>query len=364
MALFFAMHSPPHVVRASLDERKVESLEQHARLVVGSGGRHDDDVHAAHLVHGVVVAPGRLPAAVREGLPDIPVREQREVSVAVVGVERRIPAGDVGVEIDTGMLKKNYGGSGNALIIENGEVSVVNQDGRSDLLPIDHPLRVGHQSIAISDDELADILASGELVATNADEVTRQLVQVTNGEMTVFANFNELAHGENFVPELAAFRLDRTLGLGMVPVTVRREVDGRLGTLQFVPAQIMTEHERVAASEGRRPACPRDIQLAAMNVFDTLIGNFARTPSSMLYNPDDWNLMLVDHENSFGTGIDLPAFSQHIDLVIGDQWRMALTELDDQLLRELLGDAIDENHLAALAKRRDALVGISTRTGK
>lgn len=268
------------------------------------------------------------------------------------------------VEIDTGMLKKNYEGSGNALIIENGKMSVVNQDGRSDLLPIDHPLRVGHQSIAISDDELADILATGELVATNADGVTRQLVQVTNGEMTVFANFNELAQGENFVPELAAFRLDRTLGLGMVPVTVRREVDGRPGTLQFVPAQIMTEHERVAARAGRSPACPRDIQLAAMNVFDTLVGNFARTPSSMLYNPDDWNLMLVDHGNSFGTGIDLSAFSQHIDLVIGDQWRMALIELDDQLLRELLGDALDESRLAALAKRRDALVGISTRTRK
>ena len=49
------------------------------------------------------------------------------------------------VEIDTGMLKKSYEGSGNALIIENGKVSVVNQDGRSDLLPIDHPLRVGHR---------------------------------------------------------------------------------------------------------------------------------------------------------------------------------------------------------------------------
>jgi hypothetical protein len=265
------------------------------------------------------------------------------------------------VEIDTGMLKKSYKGSGNALIIENGNVSVVNQDGRSDLLPIDHPLRVGHQLIAISDDELADILATGEVVATNADGVTRQLLQVTNGEMTVSAYFNELAQGENFVPELAAFRLDRTLGLGMVPVTVRREVDGRPGTLQFVPAQIMTEHERVATREGRSPACPREIQLAAMHVFDTLIGNFARTSSSMLYVPDDWNLMLVDHENSFGIGVDLPAFSQHVDLKIGNQWQMALLELDDQLLRELLEDALDESRLAALAERRDVLVRISMR---
>jgi len=52
------------------------------------------------------------------------------------------------VEIDTGMLKSSYEGSGNALIIESGELSVVNEDGRTGLLPIAHPMRVGHESIA------------------------------------------------------------------------------------------------------------------------------------------------------------------------------------------------------------------------
>jgi len=257
------------------------------------------------------------------------------------------------VEIDTGMLKKNYDGSGHALIIDDGELSVVNQDGSQDLVPIVHPVRVGHKSMAITDDELASILVNGEI---DAGLSSWKLVQVTTEDVRLHAYFRELPEEEGFIPELAAFKLDRMLGLGMVPVTVRRDVAGKEGTLQFVPAATMTERERVAVGGGWVTPCPLDRQTSAMFVFDTLIHNTARTPSSMLYSADDWLLMLVDHENAFGVELERPDYLDGVDIAIGDQWRTALLEMDNATLREGLGDVLDERRLSALASRRDTLV--------
>lgn len=263
------------------------------------------------------------------------------------------------VEIDTGMLSTHYDGSGNALVIEDGKLGVINQHGRTDLWPIDHPVRVGHESMAIDDNELASLLTNGNIVELDGDAVAWKLVQVTAGETTVSAYFRELPKEGHFVPELAAYKLDRMLELGMVPVTVRREIDDHQGTLQFVPAETMTERERVAGGVGWSTPCPRGKQVQAMHVFDVLIGNGARTPSSMLYSPEDWLLMLVDHENSFGMETDRPAYLKEIELVIGDQWRTVLLELDDELLRANLGEVLDEYRLAALSKRRDAIIADS-----
>jgi len=268
------------------------------------------------------------------------------------------------VEIDTGMLRKNYGGSGNALVIEGDELAVVNQHGRSDLLPITHPVRVGHESMAIDDDGLANILANGKVVDSSIAGTAWKLVQVTSDDNTVFAYFNELPEEGHFVPELAAYKLDRMLGLGMVPVTIRREIGGQQGTLQFVPPATMTERERVTFGQAWITPCPLEKQLRAMYVFDALILNPARAPSSMLYSPDDWLLMLVDNGNSFSVETARPSYLKDKELVIGDEWRAALLELDDEALRAELGDVLDEDRLAALGRRRDALVKDSMGTKK
>jgi hypothetical protein len=80
----------------------------------------------------------------------------------------------------------------------------------------------------------------------------------------------------------------------------------------------------------------------------------------MLYSPDDLSLMLIDHENSFGTSLDRPAYIKDIELVIGDQWRSALSELNNEVLRSEFGDVLDDDRLAALETRRDALLNESS----
>ena len=146
------------------------------------------------------------------------------------------------------------------------------------------------------------------------------------------------------------------LQLGMIPVTVRRKIAGTQGTLQFVPVGTMTELERVATGQGAHAPCSLAKQTGAMHVFDALINNSARTPSSMLYSREDLSLVLVDHDRSFGANPGRPAYLEDIELAVGDQWRSALSELNDEVLRAELGGVLDDDRLAALEVRRDALL--------
>ncbi len=260
------------------------------------------------------------------------------------------------VEIDTGMLAETYDGSGNALIIEGDKLTVANQDGRRDLSPVEHPIRVGHESIPLDDDGLAIVLSQGNLVELNVEGESRRFVAVTSGDLTVFARFRE-NQDDHFAPELAAYRLDRMLGLGMVPVTTRREVDGKPGTLQLVPANSVTDAELAALNTSVGAPCSLDKQAAAMRVFDALIDNSARTPSTMLYDPEDLLLILVDHGAAFATVG--PGHIAHAEITAGKQWRTALRGLNDDALRAELGDVLDEQQLAELKQRRDALLNNS-----
>jgi hypothetical protein len=265
------------------------------------------------------------------------------------------------IEINTGMLKSSYQGSGYALIIEDDALSVVSEDGVTDLSPIVPPRRVGYRSRTIDDDALVSILTNGTIVDSNTNDSAWKLVRVSAGDQTVFAYFNALPQEKGFVPELAAYSLDRMLGLDMIPVTVRREIAGQQGTLQFVPAETLSERERVADEKGGDAPCSLKRQRSAMYVYDVLIHNPARTPLSMLYSPDNWQLVLVNHENSFSTKKDRPAYLKNIEFTIGDQWRTALLALDDEKLRAELGDVLGKRRLAALTKRRDALIEDSNR---
>ena len=260
------------------------------------------------------------------------------------------------VEIDTGMLKTSYDGSGNALILEQDTVSVASQNETNTLMPIPHPLGVGTDAEFIDDETLTNILTNGTIVETGNDEVTWKLVQVAAFDKTVFAYFKPLPKENGFIPEIAAYRLDRMLGLYMVPVTVRREIAGQQGTLQYVPLAALNESERVSRGKGDRAVCSMSKQSSAMFVFDALIHNSERTPLSMLYGPDDYQLMLVDHVNSFGTQKGRPAYLGSSELTIGDQWRIALLGIDDETLRLSLGEVLDKKRLSALGKRRDMLL--------
>jgi hypothetical protein len=94
--------------------------------------------------------------------------------------------------------------------------------------------------------------------------------------------------------EVAAYELDKLLGLGMVPPTVKRKSKGRKGCLQlWVTGTTMQDFE------GEMPD-PEDWrrQVSIMWLFDDLIANIDRHLNNAMVSPD-YRLILIDNSKTF-----------------------------------------------------------------
>lgn len=260
------------------------------------------------------------------------------------------------IEIDTGMLSTAYGGVGNALVIEGERLAVVNEMKEALLEPVPHPRRVGARDESLRAEDLARILATGEIVANSTDEAGITTVVVSAEGYTIPAQFVRNPRSRDFVPQIAAYRLDQLLGLDMVPVTVAREVDGDAGSLQFVPPDTTTEEQRSASGRGAGAWCPLPEQWDAMYVFDALVYNPGRGWSKMLYSRDNWQLILVGNEETFDTARGRPAYLKDVPLNLGDAWIDALHSLDEDALVEYFDGILSKRRVSALLRRRDRLV--------
>lgn len=259
------------------------------------------------------------------------------------------------IEIDTGMFSEYYRGSGYALVLAGDSVSALHQFGGDPRSPRKHPRLLGARPGMISAGALADLLATGDIVAERTDEAGNRILDVRDGGRTVSAIFTPRA-GRGFFPDIAAYRLDRLLELDMVPVTVMREVDGRKGSLQFLASQHVDESQRSASGRGADAACALTDQWAAMYAFDALIYNEGRSQNRILYDLSSWRLMLTKHDRAFAAERGRPAYLKDVSLDLHDGWRVALEALDDEKLRDQLDGVLDKRRIRALAKRRDALL--------
>ncbi len=266
------------------------------------------------------------------------------------------------IEIDTGMLNVAYNGSGSALVIEGGSMFVIGEKASADYQPVSHPRRVGFRSDTLTANQLHQILVNGEITPTSTPESGKTIVNVTHFGENIAAVFEENAKGKSIFPDLAAYRLDTMLGLGMVPVTVEREIGGKHGSLQFIPDSMLNDEDRDARRKGGSAWCPLSEQWQAMYIFDSLIYNQGRQRKNMLYSTDNWQLILAEHKLSFSTSRGLPTYVANllersvVKLELGAGWRKALSELTDDYLNEELGDVLDRRRIRALARRRDDLL--------
>jgi len=259
------------------------------------------------------------------------------------------------IEIDTGMLNNYYGGSANALIIDSSGVSVVNQHSDEVLDPVPHPRSVGSRPEgSLAYDEIEDLLGSGNVVSRGMDENGRDVVTVSDGARTIESIFAKRP-GRGFYPEVAAYQLDKLLGLEMVPVTVRRNLDGVDGSLQFKPVKSINEVQRRQEGSGGSAWCPLNEQWNAMLVFDLLTYNDNRNGTNILYDLDFWQLMLIDHGKAFSTRTGVPQRFQGIPYEVGQGWKDTLTSISDEELQQQLSDALDQKRLRALIKRGNEL---------
>jgi len=107
---------------------------------------------------------------------------------------------------------------------------------------------------------------------------------------------------EGWQYEIAAYRMDKLLGLNMIPPTVERKFDGKSGSLQ-----LWVEHEyslldlvskKIPLPTTGPEADRVEKRKYLARAFDSLIGNQDRTQQNTFYTKD-WRMLLIDHSRAF-----------------------------------------------------------------
>ena len=282
---------------------------------------------------------------------------------------------DRAILMDTGMLIEFYQGKPSALIIEGDEVHALYAQ-TGELLPIEaDPRRVGWREPALTDDELEEILRTGQIVAAEevGEGVTQSLrVTIKKNGITVKALFKSEASDmpanprsaltdrpketDHYKNEVAAYRVDRLIKLDMVPVTVIREYEGKTGSLQFWIDNLVNEIDRNEWGLSGTDWCRLEDQWNLLYVFDALIHNTDRTMQNMTYEEPDWMLRLIDHSRSFSTRTGRPSYLKRVELKISDDLRINLAALDYDTLEAELSPLLSSQEIRALLKRRDRML--------
>ena len=98
--------------------------------------------------------------------------------------------------------------------------------------------------------------------------------------------------------EVAAYELDKMIGLRMVPATVERRLDNKVGSLQFWVASMMDEKKR--QKENLRPPDPQawNDQMNKLFVWDNLIYNVDLNLGNILIT-EQWRMIAIDHSRTF-----------------------------------------------------------------
>lgn len=225
------------------------------------------------------------------------------------------------------------------------------------------------------DAEIEKMLLHGEIVESRdlGTGVTRPVkVRLRYGERTLDAIWkgvdqeyartptgsrrrDDLYFSDRWQHEVAAYRVDRLIGLGRVPPTVIRPLKGRPGALQVWVEGAFTERDRV--EQGVELVDPerfqRDRELLAL--FDALIYNVDRTQENILIGKRDGAITLIDHSRAFRLRPQLPNKDAIPEASLPVDLRTGLRELDLERLTEAVGGLLTRGQVRAILSRRDRL---------
>ena len=170
--------------------------------------------------------------------------------------------------------------------------------------------------------------------------------------------------------EIAAYRLDKLLGLNMIPPAAERVFQGRPGALSlFVTAKfsllkVMDEAIPIPAEATEAVNKMKYITRA----FDCLIANDDRTQQNILLT-EDWRTILIDHSRAFRSdpehaarliygqdGFKTASGRPMLFRQLPRSFVQAVRSLDAARIRAAVGTYLTEGEIAAVMARRTLLL--------
>lgn len=153
---------------------------------------------------------------------------------------------------------------------------------------------------------------------------------------------------------IAAYKIDRLIGLNMVPVSIGRTYRSKPSAFTWwIDDVLMDEGDKVKKNVEAPDRNYYSRQRVMMYLFDELISNTDRNQGNIVYTKD-WRIWLIDHTRAFRKNSDLkvPARVTRCDRQVYEK----LKALDRQTLKTEVGKQLDDGQIKSLLARRDAIV--------
>ena len=171
---------------------------------------------------------------------------------------------------------------------------------------------------------------------------------------------------EGWKYEIAAYLLDKRLGVGMVPPTVEKALDGRPGSCQLWIEGTALYGDMLAGRQGLESFRSEGWRKAGYiaQLFDDIVGNEDRHTRNVLVTAD-FRAILIDHSRTFRTmksfveGVpfsdkNVPPANLLRKLPRG--LVRSVRDLSETGLRETVGDLLSEEEIRAVLARREILL--------
>jgi hypothetical protein len=159
---------------------------------------------------------------------------------------------------------------------------------------------------------------------------------------------------DSWMYNVAAYRIDRLIGLNMVPVSVsRRYGSDRAAFTWWIDDVLMEEGDRLKKKIDAPDVLAWNRQMQLVRVFDQLIANTDRNVGNLVITKD-WRIWPIDHTRAFRLN-RAPKSVANITRC-DRQVLEKLKQLDRETLRKQVGDVLTNDEIDAVLARRDAIV--------
>ncbi len=232
----------------------------------------------------------------------------------------------------------------------------------------------------LSDDEIKQFLLKGEVIRTKGVKkgttgTTR--VTMTVGGFTHDAQIQtidvskrefqtdrgvEFNFRDSWMFNVAAYEIDRLIGLNLVPPSVARTYKGARGAFTWWIDDIKMDE----ADRYKEKLTPPDLdkwnqQMQLVRLFDQLIANVDRNLTNLLIG-NDWSVWAIDHTRAFRTNTNLktPGNIARCDRQVFAK----LKQLDRTSIKLAVGEQLQTYEIDAVIKRRDLIVALIEQKGE